>query len=180
MLPRMTGFLHSLFQILLPCVVNNLGIWNNPPKSQPQLYMLNTSLSNPSFSHLHWSLVSGPSLRVDRSCRGPHLPSPQTTCLSLGLLACNLRQSSKSKVERVWLYVFDSDSHLSQCFAPWAAWVPQSRNSLRSSAARDGEIQKTCSSNSELRTNSFYVLWALSVRHSAWTLQGGALRPTAR
>lgn len=156
MLPRMTGFLHSLFQILLPCVVNNLSIWNNPPKSQPQLYMLNTSLSNPSFSHLHWSLVSGPSLRVDRSCRGPHLPSPQTTCLSLGLLACNLRQSSKSKVERVWLYVFDSDSHLSQCFAPWAAWVPQSRNSLRSSAARDGEIQKTRRAKNEL------VLCALS------------------
>ncbi len=117
--------------------------------------MSNTSLSDQSFS-----LVSGPSLRVDRSCRGPHLPSPQTTCLSLGLLACNLRQSSRSEVERVWLYVFDFESCLSQCFAPWAAWVPQSCNSLRSSAARDGAIQKRDGFSLEHRSKSviFYVL----------------------
>lgn len=124
MLPKTTGFSHCWFQILFwkivkSRVVNNLSIWNIPPKSESQLCVLwNISLSSRSLSHLHWSLVRGPSLRVDRSCKGPRLPSPQTTCLSLGLLACNLRQSSRSEVERVWLYVFDFDSHLSQCSHP--------------------------------------------------------------
>lgn len=85
-----------LSEMILPSPVPNTAWWI-PKLSNPEFYP---------HTHTHWSLDSGPSLRVDRSCRGPHLPSPQTTCLSIGLLACNLRQSSRSEEVRMWLYVF--------------------------------------------------------------------------
>lgn len=138
-----------LFQIMFSYNVNNLSNW----KGSSQVWMLNTSLRGVLATYTQ-VLLAGTLAACWQELQRSTFASPQTTCLWLGLLACNLRQSSRSEVERVWLYVCDFDSHLSQCFAPWAAWVPQSCNSLRSSAARGCEIQKVDRSNFKLRPNS--------------------------